>query len=278
MRHSLDGSALALGLDLAKAPSTRSADTSPQLMDLVEATAAATGAPLIDVGDGRRPGLGGLLRDIRRAHSRPWLIVRLTDRGGWTARRIRRAADDVRTRLDTDFLDHLLFPGGDPVAVDTARALIADGIVGSVGIWDDGPGVPDIPGIPGRDHVGSHHRRCTTLSIQADLLGFDRLRPIFLAARETGKNPVFLRWDLRIPPAAVPLLAPLEAAAKDAGMTLPALGLGLPLYTPGVTAVLLPPDDPADTLEHIRGAVNLNPDSLIMRDFIDTGILGVSRC
>jgi hypothetical protein len=221
--------------------------------------ALESGAGWIDVGNAGRPHVRELLREVRWAAPRVNIIVRANITEPDSAR---TAAREILAALDIDFAEHFLLPGSiakDPVvAGELSEDLSASGLVGSVGVWTPNGKCEEYLS-HWRDGVGQ------ALSLQADILTLYRLRPYLQAAQS---RPVFLRWNFRIPPLSA-LPAPLRPALEAAGLTLDALALGLPLYTPGVTAVLLPTDRPAETLMHLRGATRLNPDSLLMGTFLD---------
>jgi hypothetical protein len=67
-------------------------------------------------------------------------------------------------------------------------------------------------------------------------------------------------------------------AAMAAGLSLQSLAIGIPLYTRGISAVLLPASEPGEVRDLIRGATLVNPDSILMREFLDSSFLKAPQC
>jgi hypothetical protein len=247
-----------LGLDC-----TRGLPADGRAVRAVIAAAIDAGVRIIDVGDARQPGIGGLFRDLGRAASGLSLIARL---GDLPRRAIPAAVDEVRRSLAVDRLDFCLIRGSSAGVIEAARELAGDGRghVGAIGVWD--PGISFVP----RWEAGTG----AAISLPSGLLTMDQLNPFLRTAQG---RPVFVRWDLRVPPAvAVP--PAVRSAMTAAGISLPALGLSIPLYTPCISAILLPAGGPGELPAWMRSASAVNPDSRLMRDFLDSGILKANQC
>jgi hypothetical protein len=235
-----------LGLELRALPDLRAIDP------FVEAAVDA-GVRLVDVGDAADPGIARLFRRMRR-FTDLCVLVRLGDLRGTT---MTAALEEIRRALAVDRLDYCFIRAEDASATGGLREHGETDVVNTWGVWDPPPEfLPEWT-----SGVGA------AVSIGCDILTVDGLHPYLSSA--VGR-PVFLRWDGRLPSESGAMSTSTRAAAEAAGLSLRSLGLGIPLYTPGVSAVLLSAENPEETIDVIRGATSLNPESLLMREFLDS--------
>lgn len=219
--------------------------------------AVEAGVRMIDVGNGCQPGIKELLRHKWDLPGDLQFITRLDRRDD---RPVKTAVDEIRIALDLDFIDYCLLTTYSAADLRSLCDLAAAGVIGRTGVYDPGHSFLDA----WRAGTGG------AVSLQSGLLNYDGLSPY---TRTAQMRPVFVRWDLRMPKAAAARLSSVRDAAHAAGLSLPLLGLCIPLYTPGVTAVLISTRAPGDAGKILRDALSLNPDSELMREFLDSGIM-----
>lgn len=211
-------------------------------------TAVDAGVRVIDVGDPERSEIRKIFRELRGVAHELHPIVRLNLRG----RSMRTAVDAAHRALGATAPGCCLIPNQFANRLSKLRTVVEE----EVGICDPSPAFLT------RWRTGLD----AAVSIRTNLHGILFLAPYL---RASGNRPVFLGWDpIRSIENAVQL-APLSAAADAAGISLAGLALGLPLYTPGVTTVLIPAVDSVETSKFIEAAMNLNPDSRLMASFLD---------
>lgn len=246
---------VALGLDCG---SGLPADSRAACVEWHDALAA--GIRHIDVGEGEHPAIGQFLRDVHRDDLS--IIVRLHHRA---ATEVATTVAKVQQRLGVDRLDYCLVPAEHVRAAGALDGLVRSGAIAGWGVWD-----PPESFLPvWRSGVAA------ALSYRSDLSGFGRLNPYVWAA---GGRPVFVRWDPRLPRGTEAVPPSVIDAAMAAGLSLQSLAIGIPLYTRGISAVLLPASEPGEVRDLIRGATLVNPDSILMREFLDSSFLKAPQC
>lgn len=256
MGYSLEGGPVSLGLVCGPGlPSDARAARA-----FAEA-AVETGIRLIDVGEAKHPEIRRLFREMRSL-TELGLIARIGELSGGT---VTGVVEEIRRTLAVDRLDYCLVRADHGDVRESLYDLVATGLVEMAGVWD-----------PPADFLTAWQAGVgSVISLQSDLLGLDRLKPFLRAAQG---RPVFLRWDYRLPPNDGTVPTSVRAAAKAAGLSLQTLGLGIPIYTHGVSAIQLSADNPDEVLDIVRSAASVNPDSFLMRDFLDSGIMKANLC